>query len=325
MRAPQGAAPAAPPPKRWSRLGGDVVVQRVTAGNAGPMTAGGTNTYIVAQPGGGPAAVIDPGPDAPEHREAVLAVAGGPSAVAAILATHTHLDHTAGAAALARVTGALIYAFGAHGAGARPAHARFIETLQASGADLGGGEGGDLAFQPSRTLQHSQSVGAPGAAWRLRALFTPGHTTTHLCFALEAAAGPGDGLVFSGDHVMGWATSLVSPPDGDMVSYMLSLAALSARRDDLFLPGHGYEVTDPAARLAELTAHRRSRRAAILAAISDEARRVREVRALVYEGLQPALAPMAERNVLAHLLQLMEENRARSIDPLSAEARFIAL
>ncbi len=310
------------PKKTWPFADGALLVTRVTADNPGPLTGPGTNAYVVRAASGGPAAVIDPGPDDAAHRAALVAEAGGE--VAAILATHTHLDHTAGAASLAAATGALVYAFGRHGEGVRPAYAALLAELAAADNAVGGGEGADLGFAPDRRLSDGQAVGASGALWALRAVRTPGHIANHLAFGLETADGRGLGAAFSGDHVMAWATSLVSPPDGDMRAYMQSLDGIGARRDRLLLPGHGDAIDDPAARIAELRTHRLARRAGIEAALASGPKQPAEIRAIVYEGLAPGLEAMADRNVLAHLLELTELGRAKPLDPVSATARFAA-
>lgn len=298
---------------------------RLTANNPGPLTGPGTNSYVVAPSAGGAAAVIDPGPDDADHRAALMDAAGGPSAVAAVLATHAHLDHSAGAAAFAAAVNAPLYGFGPHGSGRRSAFVQLLKRLGDDPGAAGGGEGADRRYKPDRALEHGQPLGAPGANWTLRAIHTPGHIADHLCFALEPASGGAAAAVFSGDHVMAWATSLVSPPDGDMRAYMDSLALMARRRDPLLLPGHGEPVEDPAARVAELIAHRRGRRDAILAALGDGPRRSAEIRAAVYLDLPKGLEPAAERNVLAHLLELIELGHARPFDPFSPTARFEAV
>lgn len=278
-------------------------VRRVLARNPSPMTFTGTATYLVGE---GPVAVIDPGPDDPAHRAAVLGALGG-ATVSAILLTHAHRDHSAGAAALQAATGAPSLAFGPHGAGRDP---RF-EGL----TGLGGGEGADLAFQPDRRLAHGETVDA--GSQLLTALHTPGHVSNHLCFALEGA-----GVLFTGDHVMTWASSLVSPPDGDMAAYMASLRMLHRRDDATILPGHGHPSRDPQRLIGWLIAHRQMREAQILAALRDGPATADELAARLYADVDPRLLPAAARNVLAHLLALADAGRARCEGPPSADARF---
>lgn len=305
-----------------SASGGGVEAKLVRAPNPGPMTAEGTNTYVLRGLRGGPAAVIDPGPDIPAHREAVIAEAGGLGKIAVIVVTHTHVDHSGGAPALQRATGALTYGFGPHGAGVSPQMRELATRLSANGVELGGGEGADRDFTPQRLLADGQFVGAAGARWRLTALHTPGHTSNHLCLVVEDAAGRPLGAVFSGDHVMGWATSLVSPPDGDMAAYLASLDKLGAREEPLLLPGHGAPVENARERIGQLRTHRAQRRAAILACLESGAKTPEEIRALVYEGLQPGLEPMADRNVLAHLLELVAARQVSAFPAPAPTAQF---
>ena len=197
-------------------------IRRVTCPNPGPMTFTGTNAYIL---GRGAVAVVDPGPDIPEHRAAILGALAPGERVATILVTHSHVDHSPGARPLAAETGAELLAFGPHGAGISPRMA----ALAASGADLGGGEGGDRDFAPDRMLADEETV--EGDGWAVRALHTPGHLSNHLCFAVERLDCGAPGAVFSGDHVMAWATTMVSPPDGDMAAFLASLRRMQGRGD----------------------------------------------------------------------------------------------
>lgn len=268
-------------------------LRRVLAQNPSPMTGPGTWTEII---GSGEVAVIDPGPALEPHLQAVLAALEPGERVAAILVTHAHLDHSGLAPALARATGAPLLAFGGAGDGRSPAMRRLVTAgLQ------GGGEGLDPAFVPDRRLSDGEVIRGPD--WALRALHTPGHLGSHLCFAWEE-------VLFSGDHVMGWAPSLVSPPDGDMGAYMASLDRLAAADWRLMLPAHGDPVGDPAARLAELTAHRRAREAQVAGALAAGPATLDQVTARVYRDLSPALLPAARRNALAHLIDLAERNLA---------------
>ena len=278
-------------------------VRRVTARNPSPMTFTGTRSYLV---GTREVAVIDPGPDDPAHRAAILA-AVGEGEVSQILLTHTHVDHSAGARALAEATGAPVAGFGPHGAGMSAT----MQALAASGADLGGGEGADRACVPDLAL--ADGAGLAGAGWEITALHTPGHLSNHLSFVLE-----GTGAVFTGDTVMGWATTLVSPPEGDMAALMRSLRRLAARADAVLLPGHGHPVRDPAAMLAHQIAHREGRAAGILAGLDAGPATAAELARAIYTDTDPALLPAAARNVFATLIGLMDEGRAV---PLGAVAR----
>ena len=271
-------------------------LRRVLARNPSPMTGPGTWTDIV---GSGEVAVIDPGPALDSHLNAVLAALEPGERVAAILVTHAHLDHSGLAPALARATGAPVMAFGGAQDGRSPAMRRLVAAGLRSG-----GEGLDPAFAPDRRLADGEVVRGPD--WALRALHTPGHLGGHLCFAWEE-------VLFSGDHAMGWAPSLVSPPDGDMGAYMTSLERLAQAEWRLMLPAHGDPVADPAARLAELAAHRRGREAQVAGALAAGPATLEEVTASVYRDIAPALLPAARRNALAHLIDLAERNLVRAI------------
>ena len=295
-------------------------VERIVAPNPGPMTAEGTNAYLI---GASRLALIDPGPDAPSWRNRLTAALKGRE-LAAILVTHSHLDHSAGVAALARETGAPVYAFGPHGAGQSAVMAKL--AAEENGA-IGGGEGADISFAPDHQLSDGDGLAesdpdAPGRGWRLTAVHTPGHLGNHLCFALEWGDGASSGMLFSGDHVMGWATSLVSPPDGDMGAFMRSLERLRGRNETLYLPGHGAEIEAPQARVEELYAHRRAREGQIITALQHGPTDAASLVAKLYTDIDPRLHGMAARNVLAHLVDLWERGEAAPEGPFSAKARF---
>lgn len=278
----------------------------VRAPNPSAMTFLGTNTWIV---GRGTVAVIDPGPADARHLAAILGALGPGERVSHVLVTHAHLDHSALAPALGATTGAPVLAFGTVRDGLRPGRGGF----GGGGSGDGGGAGIDAAFVPDRRLADGETVEGPG--WRLEAIHTPGHLGNHLCFGWGSAC-------FTGDHVMGWSTSIVSPPEGSMGDYMASLARIAARRWSVFLPGHGENIADPPARLAGLAAHRRAREAAILAAIDGGAADVAAVTARVYHDLTPDLRPAAERNVLAHLIDLHERNLVAAAPGPTVRARY---
>ncbi|MDQ2066795.1 MBL fold metallo-hydrolase [Xinfangfangia sp. CPCC 101601] len=264
-------------------------LRRVLAQNPSPMTGPGTWTEII---GSGEVAVIDPGPGLESHLAAILATLDPGERVTAILVTHAHRDHSELAPALARATGAPILAYGTATDGRSPA----MQRLVAAGMN-GGGEGLDLSFTPDRLLRHGERIS--GSDWSLQALHTPGHLGSHLCFAWED-------VLFCGDHVMAWAPSLVSPPDGDMGAYMESLAKLAAQNWRLLLPAHGDPIFEPAARLAELTAHRRVREAQILGTLGAEPICLEVLTARIYSDIGPELLPAAQRSALSHLLDLAE-------------------
>jgi glyoxylase-like metal-dependent hydrolase (beta-lactamase superfamily II) len=280
-------------------------IRRILAPNPSPMTFRGTNTYLV---GTGGVAVIDPGPDDAAHLAAIMGALGPAERVTHVLVTHAHLDHSPLARRLSNRTGAPVLAFGPAEAGRSPAMAR----LAAEGM-VGGGEGVDGAFAPDVVLADGARI--EGGDWRIEALHLPGHMANHMGFAL------GDTL-FSGDLVMGWATSLVSPPDGDLGAFMASLDRLAGRRWTEFHPGHGAPVTDPAARVAELAAHRRGRARQIAEALSDGPADPATLAARIYTDVAPALLPAAERNVLAHLVEMVEKGSVRTEGPLRRDALF---
>jgi glyoxylase-like metal-dependent hydrolase (beta-lactamase superfamily II) len=272
------------------------LVRRVVARNPGPFTGHGTNTYLV---GRGRVAVIDPGPSLEEH-QAALRRALNQETVSHVLVTHRHLDHSESAGRLAAETGAAL------AAGPPPAFGEEPVVF---------GEAVDRSLAPDRLLAAGDFVDGPG--WRLEVLPTPGHTSDHLCFAL-----PQEAAAFTGDHVMGWSTSVVIPPDGDMRAYLASLRLLQARRDRNLLPGHGPVLTDPAPYLAALIAHREEREAQIVSALADGVATVPAIVEAVYTDVDPGLHPAAALSVLAHLRALVAEGRAACWGEPSLEAKF---
>lgn len=262
-------------------------LRRVLAPNPSPMTFRGTNTYILGE---GEVAVIDPGPNRPEHLRAILDALAPGERVGRILVTHSHSDHAPLARPLAEATGAPVLAFGDSAAGRAPDMAR----LAARGL-TGGGEGVDAGFAPDMVLADGDRI--EGAGWTLDVLHTPGHMGNHVCLCWGDA-------VFTGDHVMGWASSMVSPPDGDLTAFMASCRRLQGRADRVYYPGHGAPVTNPARRLDWLIAHRETRTAQILAALAEAADDIPGLTRRIYHDVDPALLPAAERNVFAHLIDL---------------------
>ncbi|WP_174279924.1 MBL fold metallo-hydrolase [Sphingomonas bacterium] len=254
------------------------LVTRLLAPNPSPFTHTGTQTHLV---GTTDLAVIDPGPDDPTHLGALLAaIAGRP--VTAIVITHHHRDHSPCSRPLAAATRAPII-------GAAPV---FVDdgSPRADAAF-------DIDYAPDRVLADGEAV--TGEGWTLRALATPGHTSNHLAFAL-----PETGALFSGDHVMGWSTSIVSPPDGDMAAYMASLEKLIGREDRVYYPGHGALIDKPARLVRGLLGHRKQREGQILRLLGDAPSAIPAMTARMYTGLDPRLLPAAERSVLAHLIDL---------------------
>lgn len=278
---------------------------RVLAPNPSPMTHWGTNTYLLGQK---EIAVIDPGPELPAHLAAILKACPPGARITHILVTHAHRDHSPLARGLSRETGAPVHAFGPADAG----RSAVMQDLAASGF-AGGGEGVDSGFLPDVTLAHGDRVS--GAEWELAALHTPGHMGNHLCFAW------GDAL-FSGDHVMGWASSLVSPPDGDLSDFMASCDALRRRSWRVFHPGHGAPVDAPADRLDWLIAHRRARETAILHALDEGPATATELAARLYTDVPAALLPAAARNVFAHLVDLTQKTLTEPCGTLAFDKPF---
>ncbi|NWG46857.1 MAG: MBL fold metallo-hydrolase [Alphaproteobacteria bacterium] len=273
-------------------------IRRIVAHNPGPFTHFGTGTYVI---GRGAVAGIDAGPRDEAHVEALLKGLAG-ERVTHQLITHTHLDHSPGAAILKAATGAPTYGFGPHG-GERPADGVVVE------------EDGDRDFRPDVTVGDGALI--EGEGWRVTCVHTPGHTSNHLCFALE-----GTGDLFTGDHVMGWSTTVVSPPDGDMTAYMRSLEKVLDRGDRVLWPTHGAPVTDPAPFLRHLISHREAREAAILRAIGAGHTRIRAMVSEIYRDVDPRLHPAAARSVLAHLVKLRAEGRVRTDGPPMLESTY---
>jgi glyoxylase-like metal-dependent hydrolase (beta-lactamase superfamily II) len=277
-------------------------VRRVVADNGGPFTFTGTNTFIV---GRGEVALIDPGPPDDAHRAALETALAG-ERIAAIIVTHTHRDHSPLARPMAAAHGAPVYGFGPH---ATARARRPGEETPLDAAD-------DTDFVPDVTLGDGDAVEGPG--WRLEALHTPGHTANHICLALADT-----GVLFSGDHVMAWSTTIVAPPNGSMADYMASLETLRGRDDAIYLPGHGGPVRDPQRFVRALIGHRRQREAAILQRLAAGDRTIGELVTAIYRGLDPRLRGAAGLSVLAHLEDLVARGRVIASQPptLGAEYR----
>ncbi|HCQ67466.1 MAG TPA: MBL fold metallo-hydrolase [Rhodobacteraceae bacterium] len=289
-------------------------IRRILAPNPSPMTYWGTNTFLV---GTGRVTVIDPGPASPTHMRAILDGLDRGERIDRILVSHAHLDHSPLARPLAEATGAKVYAFGGATAGRSPV----MQALAAEGF-AGGGEGVDRTFVPDVRLADGEPVDV-GDGIVLETLWTPGHFAGHLCFALaEAAGGVPGGVVFTGDHVMGWASTLISPPDGDLTAYLGSCTKLAARGDRVFLPAHGAAVEDPAVRLAWLVDHRRTREAQVLSALAKRPAKIPELVGAIYTDTDPRLLPAATRNVFAHLIDLEIRGRIRARPTLAPGATF---
>ncbi len=276
-------------------------VRVVLAPNPSAMTGPGTNSFLIGER---EVAVIDPGPDDPAHIQAILDMAEG--RISHILVTHAHLDHTAGVARLAQATRAPVFAFGPADSGRSPTMARLAAT------GLNGGEGADTGFRPDIELRHGEELRS--SDWTLQALHTPGHMGGHLSFRLGDA-------IFCGDLVMGWSTSIISPPEGDLVDYFRSLDLLARLAPRVLYPAHGDPITAPLPRLEELAVHRRLRSAQILGALDAGPGTAAELAARIYT-IPAHLMPAAERNVLAHLLALADLGAVTGDGPVRADLRW---
>jgi len=255
------------------------LVRRVLADNPSPFTYWGTQTYLVGDNDG--VAVIDPGPDLEPHIDAVIEALGGVPAIA-LVCTHTHRDHSPATRALKQRTGAPII-------GCAPL------ALDNSGPRADAAF--DVDYVPDRVLGDGEAIGGKG--WTLKAVATPGHTSNHLCFALPEA-----NALFTGDHVMGWSTTVVSPPDGDMAAYMASLDLLMQRDDAIYYPAHGDPIEQPQRFVRGLAGHRKHREGQILRLLDEGERVIPNLVEKMYVGIDPKLHPAAGRSVLAHLIDL---------------------
>ena len=282
------------PPKPWPTGKAEQVeplVRRILAPNPSPYTYTGTQTYVVGQADGPDCAVIDPGPDDPEHIAAIVAAVGD-AKIIAIMCTHTHRDHSPAAAPLSQQTGAPVV-------GCAP----LVLKVDGPRSD----EAFDTSYEPDRVLEDGEQM--RGTGWSLTAVATPGHTSNHLCFALEES-----GALFTGDHVMGWSTSVVIPPDGDMGDYMASLEKLQRREDVVYHSAHGAAITKPKQLVRGMIGHRRQRENQILRLMSERARPVSEFIPEMYKGLDERLIGAAEMSVTAHLIDLDKRGLATEKD-----------
>jgi glyoxylase-like metal-dependent hydrolase (beta-lactamase superfamily II) len=265
------------------------LIRRVVAENPGPFTFTGTGTYIV---GHGEVAVIDPGPDLPAHLEAILAATAG-ERITHILITHHHSDHSPLAAPLKAATGAVVYGC--------PLAAPPVEETGAVRMEADH----DAGFAPDVNVCAGGEIAGPG--WTLEAIPTPGHTSNHITYALKE-----ENAAFTGDHVMGWSTTVIAPPDGDMTDYMESLERIRARGFASLWPTHGPPVREPAPFLAAYVAHRRQREAQILSALAHGPARIADLVPRLYADVDPRLHPAAARSMLAHMIDLSRRGLIRT-------------
>jgi len=264
------------------------LVRRILAPNPSPFTYSGTQTYVV---GNGDVAVIDPGPDDPVHVQAILDAVRA-ERVVAICCTHTHRDHSPAAAPLRDATSAPVI-------GCAPL------VLDDSGPRADAAF--DRHYAPDRVLTDGEAI--TGTDWNLVAVATPGHTSNHLCLAL-----PEEKALFTGDHVMGWSTSVVSPPDGDMAAYMKSLALLMEREDIVYYPAHGDPVERPQRFVRGLIGHRKQREGQILRLLKGGTGEIPVMVEQMYKGIDPRLYPAAGRSVLAHLIDMRDRGVVREAE-----------
>ncbi|NNF80225.1 MAG: MBL fold metallo-hydrolase [Rhizobiales bacterium] len=265
------------------------LIRRIVCNNPGPFTFTGTGTYIVGQDS---VAVIDPGPIDEAHYGALMAELDGKT-VSHIIITHTHMDHSPLAARLKADTGAKTYAYGPHGSG----RARQVES-----GDVRLDASGDSDFAPDITVAHGDVI--EGAGWSLEAVFTPGHTSNHMAFALAE-----ENALFSGDHVMAWSTSVIAPPDGNMSDYFASLQTVLGRDDEIYWPTHGPPKRSPRDFVRGFVTHRKMREEAILRRIQKGDRTIGEIVKAVYSEVDPKLHPAAAMSTLAHIEHLLEREK----------------
>ena len=258
-------------------------IRRLVARNSGPFTAWGTGTYVI---GNGEVAIIDPGPDDSAHVESLLQALAGET-VKDLVITHTHMDHSPAAAEVQRRSGARVVGCGPHGARG--------ETTEA---------GADYDFKPDLQLFDGDRIAGPG--WTLTAVTTPGHTSNHVCYRLEEEA-----ALFTGDHVMGWSTSVISPPDGDLFDYLNSLRKLLARDEARYWPTHGPAIDDPKTYVQSFIDHRLERERQIIAALGSGPSTIKSIVPGIYAQVDKRLWRAAANSVYSHLLAMHRDGRAR--------------
>lgn len=306
------------------------LIRRVVAENPNPFTFTGSGVYLI---GRGDVAVVDPGPNLAEHLDAIESCLGPDESITRILITHTHTDHTAGVPALKERTGAPTFGFGPHGPVSTDdpmdrldfsGHISAEEnaTFAKEWADIPDElkrEGPDTDFVPDVVVgtegPDARGVGGTieGDGWTIEVVHTPGHTSNHICFRL-VDDGNGQSAVFTGDHVMGWATSVISPPDGDLTAYLASLERLLLVDDDYYLPTHGAPITEPGPYVRSFIDHRNGRTQQLLALLGDGPGTVVDMVPQMYAAVDKRLWRAAGNSMFSHLLTLRDQGQARSQD-----------
>ena len=273
-------------------------IRRIVAENPSPFTLYGTGTYIV---GRGEVAVIDPGPADGAHIAMLLEGLQGES-ISHILVTHTHTDHSPGCRLLQEHTDAGTYAYGPHGSG------KLEQGVPVE-------EGGDMDFQPDQLIRDGDVLN--GGDWSIECVYTPGHTSNHMCYQLQEHK-----ALFTGDHVMGWSTSIISPPDGDMGAYLASLDKLLERDDQAYWPTHGPSIEDPKPHVRAFIAHRRQREEQILACIGQDVHLIQDMVPLIYTEVPEFMYPAAARSVLAAVEHLVGKGELKTEGEVQLAARY---
>ncbi len=266
------------------------LIRRIVCNNPSHFTFNGSGTFVI---GNGKVAVIDPGPADENHIDALLKSLEGET-VTHILITHTHMDHSPGAKQLKAATGAKTYGYGPHGAGKQ------LEGVTVEA-------GGDMEFVPDVEIRHGDII--QGDGWTIECVYTPGHTSNHICFALKE-----EKALFSGDHVMGWSTSVIGPPDGDMAAYMDSLELLLKRDDEIYWPTHGSPIKDPKPFVQAFIDHRLDRETQIVDAIRDGRSVITDMVEKMYADVDRRLYPAAANSVFAHILRMVSDGRVTCND-----------
>ncbi len=273
-------------------------VRRIIAENPSPFTLYGTGTYIL---GYGEVAIIDPGPADGAHIAKLLEALEGET-ISHILVTHTHMDHSPGCRLLQAHTDAKSYAYGPHGAG------KLEQGVPVE-------EGGDMDFEPDELLRDGDVL--TGGTWSVECVYTPGHTSNHMCYQLRESK-----ALFTGDHVMGWSTSIISPPDGDMGAYITSLERLLERDDAVYWPTHGPCIDDPKPHVRAFVEHRLARERQIMGCVRQGVHRIEDMVPMMYTELPEFMYPAAARSVLASMERLVHNGALKADGDIQLDAAY---